>query len=82
MMKPWIVRLNCFATVKNKILNGEIMRKRIIKVTATYDLDDPELEGIQITSREHFEEKVLNKMIDVFSWSEGYIGVEVEVIDE
>lgn len=58
------------------------MKKRIIKVTATYDLDDPELVGMQITPREYVEEKVLNEMIDVFGWDEGYLGVEVEVIDE
>ncbi len=58
------------------------MRKRIIKVTATYNLEDLELYGMQITSREHVEQIVLDEMIDVFGWDEGYLGVEVEVIDE
>ena len=58
------------------------MRKRIIKVTVTYDLDDPELEGMQITPREYVEEKVLKEMVDVFCWDEGYLYAEVEVIDE
>lgn len=55
--------------------------KRIIKVTATYDLDDPELKGCKITPRDYVEKKVLKEMIDAFGWDEGYEGVEVEVID-
>lgn len=58
------------------------MRKRIIKVTATYDLDDSELIGCQITPKETVEKMVTKQMIDVFGWDEGYCGVEVEVIDE
>lgn len=58
------------------------MRKRIIKVTATYDLEDPECQGMQITPKEHVKNMVEKEMIDVFGWDEGYLGVEVEVIDE
>lgn len=55
--------------------------KRIIKVTATYDLDDTDLKGLQITPKEKVKEIVTKQMIDVFGWDEGYEGVEVEVID-
>lgn len=58
------------------------MRKRIIKVTATYDLDNPELKGLKITPKKTVKKMVTKKMIDVFGWDEGYRGVEVEVIDE
>lgn len=55
--------------------------KRIIKVTATYDLDDPELKDCEITPRDYVEEKVLKEMIDAFGWDDGYEDIEVEVID-
>lgn len=55
--------------------------KRIIKVTATYNLDDPDLEGMEITPKEKVKEMVIKQMIDTFGWDEGYCGVEVEVID-
>lgn len=58
------------------------MKKRIIKVTVVYDLDDPELEGLQINPKENVKEMVEREMIEVFGWDEGYRGVEVEVIDE
>ena len=56
--------------------------KRIIKVTATYNLDDPDLEGMEIAPKEKVEEMVTEQMTDVFGWDEGYCGVEVEVVDE
>lgn len=55
--------------------------KRIIKVTATYDLNDPELKGLQITPKEKVKEMVTKQMIEAFGWDEGYCGVKVEVID-
>lgn len=55
--------------------------KRIIKVTATYDLNDPELIGCQITPRKTVKKMVTEQMIDAFGWDEGYRGVKVEVID-
>ena len=58
------------------------MGKRIIKVTVIYDLDDPELKGLQINPKENVKEMVEREMIEVFGWDEGYRGVEVEVIDE
>lgn len=55
--------------------------QRIIKVKVVYDLDDPELEGLQINPKENVKEMVKREMIEVFGWDEGYRGVEVEVID-
>ena len=57
------------------------MRERIIKVTVTYDLDCPELIGLKITSKEIVKEMVERDMVEHFGWSEGYRGVEVEVVD-
>lgn len=56
--------------------------KRIIKVTATYDLDDPYVKDCEITPRNYVEEMVLREMEEIFAEDEGYLGVEVEVIDE
>lgn len=58
------------------------MRKRIIKVTATYDLDDPYVIDCKITPREDVEKMTLREMEEIFAEAEGYLGVEVEVIDE
>lgn len=55
---------------------------RTIKVTVVYDLDDPELEGLQINPKENVKAMVEREMIEVFGWDEGYRSVEVEVIDE
>lgn len=57
--------------------------KRIIKVTAIFDLDSPELEGFQITPREEVE-KMVEKEIDSLDWhwDEGWISTDIEVIDE
>lgn len=55
--------------------------KRIIKVTATYDLDDPYVKDCQITPRKTVKKMVTKQMIDAFGWDEGYRGVKVEVID-
>ena len=54
---------------------------RTIKVTVVYDLDDPELEGLQINPKENVKAMVEREMIEVFGWDEGYRSVEVEVID-
>lgn len=55
---------------------------RTIKVTVVYDLDDPELEGLQINPKENVKAMVEREMIEVFGWDEGYRSIEVEVIDE
>ena len=55
--------------------------KRIIKITATYALNDEELQGKQIVSKEVVKEMVEKDMIKHFGWDEGYCGVDVEVID-
>lgn len=57
------------------------MSERIIKVTVTYDLDDPELRGMQITPKETVKEMVEREMVEVFGWDEGYRGVDVEVVE-
>ena len=55
--------------------------KRTINVKVSYDLDDPELQGLQIVPKEKAQEVITEEMIEVFGWEEGYCGVEVEVID-
>lgn len=55
--------------------------KRIIKVIATYDLNDPELINCKIPPKEKVKAKVTKEAIDMFGWDEGYEGVKVEVID-
>lgn len=55
--------------------------KRIIKVTATYNLDDPDLEEMEITPKEKVEEMVTEQMTDVFGWDDGYEDLEIEVVD-
>lgn len=55
--------------------------KRIIKVIATYDLNDPELTNCKISPKEKVKDMVTKEMIDVFGWDEGYESVEVEVSD-
>lgn len=56
--------------------------KRIIKVTATYNLDTlSSKSGVKITPKETVKEMITKQMINIFGWDEGYRGVEVEVID-
>ena len=59
------------------------MKKRIIKVTTVYDMDDPELVGLQITPKEDVK-KMVERDIDSLDWhwDEGWLYTEVEVIDE
>lgn len=56
--------------------------KRIIKITVTYDLSNPDFEKLQITPRETVKKMVEEDMIEQFGQDEGYLGIEVEVIDE
>ena len=56
--------------------------KRIIKVTATYDLDDDPYLSLSITPKETVKQMVEEEMVEYFGWDEGYLGIEVEVIDE
>lgn len=55
--------------------------QRIIKVIATYDLEDPELEGAQISSKEKAKEITLKQMTEIFAEDEGFCNIEVEVTD-
>lgn len=57
------------------------MKKRIIKVKATYDLDDLYLNS-EITPRETVKQIVEEEITERFGWDEGYISCEVDVIDE
>lgn len=57
------------------------LTKRTIKVIATYDLDDNSI-ILPITPKETVKKMVKEEMEDYFGDDEGYIGVEVEVIDE
>ena len=56
------------------------MKKRTIKVIATYDMSDFPID--RITPKEYVEKMVKKDMVDQFGWDEGYLGVKVEVIDE
>lgn len=56
--------------------------KRIIRITATYDLNDSKLIGAQLTPTKKVKDMITAQMIDLFSWDEGYEGVTVEVVDE
>lgn len=57
------------------------MKKRVIKVTATYDLDDLYLNS-KITPRETVKQIIEEEITERFGWDEGYLGSEVDVIDE
>lgn len=57
------------------------MKKRVIKVTATYDLDDLYLNS-KITPRETVKQIIEEEITEHFGWDEGYLGSEVDVIDE
>lgn len=55
------------------------MQKRIITVTATFDMSN--IPENMITSKEKAKEMVTKDMIEEFGWDEGYGGVEVKVTD-
>lgn len=55
--------------------------KRTIKVSAVYDLSDPEFEGMEVTPKEVAERMVREEMEYVFGGDDGLAGIEVEVID-
>ena len=57
------------------------MSERIIKVTVTYDLNDPDFRGMQITPKETVKEMVEREMVEAFGCDEGFRDVDVEVID-
>jgi hypothetical protein len=56
--------------------------KRTIKVIATYDLGSTDLKELQITPKENVKKMVREEMFEVFGWDEGFLGLEVEVLDE
>lgn len=55
------------------------MQKRIVTVTATFDMSN--IPENMITSKEKVKEMVTKDMIEEFGWDEGYSGVEVKVTD-
>lgn len=55
------------------------MKKRIITITATFDMS--EIPQSMITSKERVKEMVTRDAENHFGWDEGYNGVEVEVVD-
>lgn len=56
------------------------MKKRTIKITATFDMT--EIPEKYITDNAYVKKMVQEEMEHIFCEDEGYEGVEVEVIDE
>ena len=57
------------------------MKERIINIRVSFDMNDIP-EGSTINPKEKVEELVSAEMNEMFSWDEGFNGVEVDVIDE
>ncbi len=57
------------------------MKKRIITVIATYDLEDEELIGVELTPTEEVEGITKKHMEDYFCWDEGFEKLEVTCED-
>ena len=80
--KKWLGKDEAFLFEHNKTVKKQKqLEKRIIKVTATYTLDDKNI-ILPITPKETVKKMVKEEMEDYFGDDEGYLGVEVEVIDE
>ena len=60
--------------------NTKQKSKRIITVTATYDLS--ELDGCKITPKDDVKRMVQEEMEDIFAEDEGYESVKVKVEDK
>lgn len=56
------------------------MNKRTINITLTFDMS--EFQPSMITQKETVWEMVKKDMIELYFDDEGFLGVEVEVIDE
>lgn len=48
------------------------MKKRVIKVMAVYNLDDPALQNVEITKPEIVKENLYEGMNDIFGYDEGF----------
>ena len=57
------------------------MKKRIITVIVTYDLEDEELKDASLAPAKYVEEMTKREMEDHFCWSEGFEKVEVNCKD-
>lgn len=55
------------------------MKKRIITVTATFDMSN--FQEDFITPKEKVKKMVIKDMEKIFGWDEGYSGVKVDVKD-
>lgn len=56
--------------------------KRIINITVTYDLDEVEKKGLQITTKEKTKEIITKDLLNIFGYDEGYCGMNIEVVDK
>lgn len=80
--KKWLGKDEALAFQHNQAgKKQKRLTKRTIKITATYDLDDKNI-ILPITPKETVKNMVKEELKDYFSEDEGYLGVEVEVIDE
>lgn len=78
--KKWLGKNEAFLFQHNQAVKKELTTRKI-KVTVTYGLNNPYI-GSEITPKEVVKDMVEEKMEDYFGDDEGYVGVEVEVIDE
>lgn len=56
--------------------------KRIINIIVTYDLDEVEKKGLQITTKEKTKEIITKDLLNIFGYDEGYCGMNIEVVDK
>lgn len=57
------------------------MTKRVINIEAEYDLDDPELTGIELTKRDVVERIVQKELLESFEQDEGFVSLTVTCSD-
>ncbi len=57
------------------------MKKRVIKVMAVYNLDDPALQNVKITKPEIVKENLYEGMNDIFGYDEGFKSLYVDCED-
>lgn len=80
--KKWLGKDETLAFQHNQASKKQKeLTTRKIKVTVTYDLEDKDIIS-PITPKETVKDMVEKEMENYFSEDEGYLGVEVEVIDE
>lgn len=57
------------------------MKKRVIKVMAIYNLDDPALQNVEITKPEIVKENLYEGMNDIFGCDDGFESLYVDCED-